>query len=213
MKALVAIPTLTRADLIVRNREFLEGLKSPDQALVLDNGYQQIDMHVPIERPRDKHSVSASWNLFLRRAFVDGRFDLLVILNDDIIWSAEHLKAAKLLIARRGDVDLFLSFLQFSVQVHRPSNILGVGYYDEQFPAYCNDDDYAIRLVHAGRTYERFPELDPLPGSISEGTPKEIPWKDANRLLFEKWGAGAFGINIPHATYYRTNRGVKSFSV
>jgi hypothetical protein len=213
MKAFVAIPTLSRADLLVRNRPFLESVKSPDLAIVIDNGNQKIDIDVPVYRPNGCMSVSGSWNYALRRAFVEGRFDLLVLLNDDIIWDSGRLKAAKHLVAERGDVDLFLSFLQFSVQVHRPSNLRSIGYYDNDFPAYCNDDDYAIRLVKSDRTYERFQELDPLPGSISEGTPKAIPWKEANRKLFEKWGAEAFGINIPYAPYYRTNRGVRKFSV
>lgn len=209
MRALVVIPTLTRADLLRRNRQFLEGIRSPDLAVVVDNGNQNIGIRTSIHRPVPCLSVSGSLNYALRRAFVENRFDLCVLLNDDIIWDKGKLNYAKHLVRTRRDVDLFLWNLQFSVQVHRPSNIETIGYYDEQFPAYCNDDDYAIRVVKTGRVYERFDGLDPLPGSISEGTPKPIPWKEANQKLFEKWGASAFGINIPHAPYYKTNRGVK----
>ena len=212
MRALIGIPTLSRADLLVRNKTFLEGITAPDSVLILDNGQQLIDIAVQVERPPEPLSVSASWNLLLERAFVRARFDLLILLNDDIVWGSSHLKAAKRLVAERRDVDLFLSFLQFSVQVHRPSNLKMIGRYDERFPAYCNDDDLAIRIVQAKRVWERFEELDPLPGSVSEGTPKPIPWADANRRLFEKWGSRAFGVNIPHASYYRTNRGVTNYS-
>ena len=209
MKALVAIPTITRVDLLNRLREFIEGIRSPDAVIVIDNGNQDVRIRTPLYCPAPPLSVSGAWNFALRRAFVENAFDLCVLLNDDIIWDKERLNYAKHLVKTRKDVDLFLGNLQFSVQVHRPSNLDTIGYYDERFPAYCNDDDYAIRIVKAGRVYERFDGLDPLPGSISEGSPKPVPWKDANRRLFEKWGASAFGVNIPHAPYYKTNRGVK----
>jgi hypothetical protein len=212
MKALIAIPTLTRADLLSRNRAFLESVQPPDFPLVIDNGHQEIDLKTTIYYPERPLSVSESWNHALRRAFVENDFDLCILLNDDIIWDSWRLRAAKRLAEIHKDVDLFLSFRQFSVQVHRPSNLTTIGYYDEQFPAYVNDDDYAIRIVKAGRIYERFEELEPLTGSISEGTKKAIPWKDANDRLFAKWGKDAFGINIPHAPYYRTNRGITNYS-
>ena len=212
MSALIGIPTLTRADLLARNKVFLESIREPDRVVIIDNGGQRINIDVPVRRPPVPLSVSASWNFFLELAFVRSRFDMLILLNDDIIWDSWRLRAAKRLVAERADVDLFLSFLQFSVQVHRPSNFRLIGRYDERFPAYCNDDDFAIRMVQAKRVWERFDDLDPLPGSISEGTIKPIPWKDANWKLLEKWGSKAFGANIPHAPYYRTNRGVTNYS-
>jgi GT2 family glycosyltransferase len=207
VKTLVAIPTLARADLLVRNREFLESIRPPDMAYVIDNGKQKINLGVPIERPVSNLGVSGSWNRFLRIAFLSNDFDLLVLLQDDIIWDAGRLAAAKRLAAKYPDVDLFLSYMQFAVQVHRPSAVESIGYYDERFhPAYCEDDDWAIRMTQAGRVYERFHELDPLPGSQIEGTHKPVPWKEQNAKLFEKWGAKAFGVNIPDAPWYRTNR-------
>ncbi len=211
-KLLVAIPTLSRADLLVRNKTFLEGVREPDEVLILDNGRQRIDISVPIEISSFNRGVSWSWNFFLRRAFISRNFDGLVILQDDIIWDAARLEAARRLIETKHDVDLFLSFLQFSVQVHRPDNVESIGFFDERFtPAYCEDDDYAILMTSLGRVYERFEELDPLPGSISEGTSKSlgVDWNAQNRKLFEKWGSKAFGVNIPHASWYRTNRGIR----
>lgn len=209
MKTLVAIPTLCRADLLIRNKEFLEGVRYPDQAIILDNGRQRIDIDVQIERTTENLGVPGSWNLFLRRAFLTRDFNALVLLQDDIIWDAEHLASAKKLLRFRKDVDLFLSNLQFSVQVHRRENIRTIGFYDERFhPAYCEDDDYAITMTQKGRVYERFDELNPLPGSISEGTMKPVTWKEQNQKLFEKWGAKAFGVNIPHAPWYKTNKNI-----
>lgn len=211
-KLLVAIPTLSRADLLIRNKPFLEAVRAPDEVLILDNGRQSIDIAVPIEKASFNRGVSWSWNFFLRRAFVSRDFDGLVILQDDIIWNIARLEAARKLLETRPDVDLFLSFLQFSVQIHRKENIDRIGCYDERFsPAYCEDDDYAILMTSLGRVYERFLELDPLPGSISQGTSKSIgvDWNAQNKKLFEKWGKKAFGVNIPHAPWYRTNRGIK----
>jgi GT2 family glycosyltransferase len=208
---LVAIPTLTRVDLLVRNRSFLEAIRPPDRALVLDNGRQEIPIDVPVERPQRNLGVSGSWNLFLRRAFVEGDFDGLAILQDDIIWSTGRLEAARRLLAGRADVDLFLSDLQFSVQVHRRGNETEIGFYDERyFPAYCEDDDYALTMISNGKIYERFRELDPLPGSITGGTKaeakKSCSWEEQHRKLVAKWGR-SFGINIPGKPWYRTNRG------
>lgn len=209
---MVAIPTLSRADLLIRNKSFLESVRLPDEVLILDNGRQSIDISVPVERASFNRGVSWSWNFFLRRAFVSRDFDALVLIQDDIIWDTARLESARKLLKAKKDVDLFLSNLQFSVQVHRKENIETIGYYDERFtPAYCEDDDYAILMTSIGRIYERFQELDPLPGSISEGTSKSIGvnWAEQNRKLFEKWGKKAFGVNIPHAPWYRTNRGIK----
>lgn len=216
MKLLVAIPTLSRADLLARNKTFLEGIRAPDRALVLDNGSQTIWIRVPIERSPKNLGVSGSWNLFLRRAFVEGDFDGLVILQDDIVWSAKQLEAARTLLATRSDVDLFLSDLQFSVQVHRRGNETSIGFYDERFfPAYCEDDDYALTIASKGRVYERFAELQPLPGSIFGGTKAEakrlVTWEEQHRKLVAKWGR-SFGINIPGKPWYKTNRGVELFS-
>lgn len=210
LRALVAIPTLCRADLLIRNKAFLEGLRFPDKALILDNGRQSIKINVPIERSPENLGVSGSWNLFLKRAFVDDRFDLLVLLQDDIIWDAGRLTAAKRLVVQRPDVDLLLSYLQFSVQIHRPSNLDTIGFYDERFGGgYCEDDEYAIRMTESKRAYERFSELDPLPGSQVEGTPKPVPWTEQYDKLVAKWGGKTFGVNIPNAPWYKTNRGTR----
>jgi GT2 family glycosyltransferase len=210
MKLLVAIPTLSRADLLSRNKTFLESIQDPDRALLVDNGNQKIDIDVPIIKPGKNLGVSGSWNLFLRQAFIDGNYDALVILQDDIIWNREKFAIARWLLLANPDVDLFLSNLQWSVQIHRPTNITTVGYFDEQFwPGYCEDDDYAIRMTRAGRIYQRFHELDPLPGSIHEGTKKSVPWQDQFDKLKAKWGDQTRGANIPGVPWYETNRGLK----
>ena len=207
MKVLVAIPTLSRADLLIRNKEFLEAIKAPDEVLLLDNGDQVIDIEVPIEHSENNLGVAGSWNFFLRRAFVERDFDGLVLLQDDIIWDMKRLSYAKDLLMFRKDVDLFLAYHQFSIQVHRRENVQTIGYYDERyFPAYCEDDDYAVTMTDLGRVYQRFHELDPLPGSIIEGTPKP-PGVEQSRKFVEKWGAKNFRVNAL-GPWYDTNRNI-----
>jgi GT2 family glycosyltransferase len=209
MRALIGIPTLTRADLLIRNREFLEGLAPEDEALIIDNGRQTIDMAVSIFRPTKNLGVSGSWNEFLRRAFCSPtKFDLLVILQDDIIWDEHCLAEAKRLLVENPDVDLLLSPFQFAVQVHRPSNIETIGFYDERFsPAWCEDDDYALTIIKRGRIYQRFISLDPLPGSISNGTGKDASWSEQKAKLVAKWGRD-FGVNDYAKPYFWSNRGL-----
>lgn len=210
MRILVGMLTMTRLDLLMRDKDFLESVLEPDKVLIIDNGDQKIDIDVPIVRPGKNIGISGAWNLLLRAAFITDKFDALVILQDDIIWDREKLAYAKWLLLANPDVDLFLSHLQWSVQIHRPSTITTVGYFDEQFwPSYCEDDDYTIRMIRAGRIYQRFHELDPLPGSISEGTRKLIPWQTQYGKLKAKWGPNPIQANIPHAPWYETNRGFK----
>lgn len=210
MRALVGIPTLTRADLLVRNKGFLEGLRPDDDALIIDNGRQEIGIQVPVERQWKNLGVGGSWNLLLRRAFLGThKFDLLVILQDDIIWDAARLTAAKRIMAAHPDVDLALSPFQFAVQVHRPANIETIGFYDERYyPAWCEDDDYAMTMDQRGRVYQRFVELDPLPGSLANGTDKAVPWHHQKAKLTAKWGRD-LAINDPGAPHFWTNRGVR----
>jgi hypothetical protein len=211
VKLLVTIPTLSRADLLLRNKKFLETIEPPDAVLILDNGNQKIDIRVPVERPGRNLGVPASWNLFLRRAFIDHDFDGLVLLQDDIIWDPIKLEMARELLASKPDVDLFLSYHQFSVQVHRALNLWRIGLYDERFsPALCEDDDYALTMTKVGRIYERFRSLDPLPGSLMDQTPKSTPWAAQNAKLKAKWGGNVRGINDPGNPWYVTNRGAIS---
>jgi hypothetical protein len=206
MKTLIGIPTLSRADLLLRNKDFLESVSTPDGVLIIDNGNQNIRIAVPIYRPGINLGVPKSWNYFLRTAFVDAPYDALVILQDDIIWSLEKLALAKDLLVKHPDVDLLLSPHLFSVQVHRKGNLSTIGPYDERFsPAWCEDDDYALTMTSKGRVYQRFVELDPLPGSIANGTLKPCSWGDQKKKLLEKWGSD-FNVNSPSAPYYMTNR-------
>ena len=103
-------------------------------------------------------------------------------------------------------MDLFLAHHQFSVQVHRPRTWFDVGAFDESFGlCYCEDDDYALRMTAAGRVYERFAELDPTPGSITERTIKPQSFAAAKQRFVAKWGCD-FYVNLRRCPAYATNR-------
>jgi len=212
MKMLIATATLTRHDLLnALYRPLALGLRGGDRLLVLDNGGQPIALPgraVEIVRSGWNLGVPASWNYFLRRAFIEGDFDALMILGDDVRIGSAQVAAAKALLDRHGDVDLLLSYSFFDVQVHRRGNERTIGFYDERFsPAWCEDDDYARTMIQRGRIYQRFHELDPLPGSILSGTTKPQPWERARRTFAEKWPDDPqFGINQTSAPHFRTNR-------
>ena len=118
------------------------------------------------------------------------------------------MRRAKQLLAENPDVDLLLSYSIFDVQVHRRSNIRTIGYFDERYsPAWCEDDDYALTMIKRGRIYERFHDLDPLPGSIQSGTEKPVSWNESRAKFAAKWPDDAyFGINAPGLPHFITNR-------
>lgn len=219
MRVLICLPTLSRSDLLIRNYTgFADSLEDGDHFFVLDNGKQNLpwqnsDRYI-CAIPPENLGISRSWNLFLTMAFVDGKYDACIFLQDDIIWTREHVDRAKQLLCteQHQKVDLFLAHHQFSVQVHRPSNIHTIGFFDESFVLpYCEDDNYALTIISKNRVYKRFHELNPLEGSITEGTPKPHSWEINYQKLVAKWGPhfkyldSHFRINFPDRHYYETN--------
>jgi hypothetical protein len=212
MKMLIATATLSRHDLLnALYRPLARGLRGGDRLLVLDNGGQPIALSgsaVEIVRSGQNPGVPASWNYFLRRAFVEEDYDALMILGDDVRIGPAQVAVAKALLERHGDVDLLLSYSFFDVQVHRRGNERTIGFYDERFsPAWCEDDDYARTMIERGRIYQRFRELDPLPGSVRSGTEKPEKPERGRRMFAAKWPDDPdFGVNNQSAPHYRTNR-------
>jgi hypothetical protein len=192
--------------------ELATNLDGNDYLLVLDNGNNQritlCGRAVEIVRSPANLGVPKSWNYFLRRAFVDGRFDALMILGDDVRIDSSQVRRAKQLLAENPDVDLLLSFSIFDVQVHRRNNVQTIGYFDERYsPAWCEDDDYALTMIKRGRIYERFHDLDPLPGSIVSGTEKSVSWHESRQKFAAKWPDDLyFGINALGLPHFITNR-------
>lgn len=208
VKIFVGMLTYVRADLLIRNKKFLESIEDPDFAMILDNGNQDINIKCCVYRPGVNVGITKAWNFFMKAAFETGSYDALVILQDDIVWDMKKLEIARRILVERDDVDFLLSPHLFSVQVQRRRNLEGIGLYDERFsPALCEDDDYALTMTSKGKVYERFVELDPLPGSIINGTPKTVPWGDQKKKLIAKWGFD-FGVNSPDGRSYQTNKGL-----
>jgi hypothetical protein len=199
------IPTLSRADLLNRNMPGLLAALGPgDHLIVLDNsdGKQTIDEPAGSVLLSPNRGVAGSWNMAMDLARRGG-FDALLILQDDIKWTKAGTDAARRLLTSTAGVDVFLSHLEWSVQLMRASAKLPR--HDERFRGWCGDDDYAMELTKRGLVYRRFHELNPAPGSTVGGTPKEEPREVTMALMRAKWGTDKFEVNNPGAPWYHTN--------
>ncbi len=198
--------------------DFAPSLEEGDHFFILDNGNQNLPWEntskYSCATPPFNLGVSRSWNVFLKMAFEKENFDACIILQDDIVWTTHHVNQAKNLLRdeKHQKVDLFLAHHQFSIQVHRASNIHTIGYYDETFsPAWCEDDDYALTMITKNRIYKRFHELNPADGSMTEGTTKPNAWQENHAKLKAKWGHqfkfldSCFGVNFQDRHYYESN--------
>lgn len=199
-KVLIGISSENRAELLARSGTFLEGVTAPDGVLVVESGRS--------ERGR---GVAASWNHLLRKAFVEGDYDVLVLLHDDVPWSVERLGETKRLMAAHPDIDLMLSSSESGVQVHRRCNPGNIGFYDEDLDSVdATVDDYLLRMILGGRVYQRFAIIDPLNGrtawdgsaSARDGT---------HRASFrKKWPQySGFTSNLSEKPYYHSNRTIR----
>ena len=64
-----------------------------------------------------------------------------------------------------------------------------------------------LSMTKRGRVYERFHQLDPLPGSVRGGTEKPVEWQVSRAIFREKWPEdGDFGVNLAAQPRFVTNR-------
>jgi len=216
-RIMVATATLSRADLLNANyAQMAANLRPGDRLLILDNGRQNIRLPagpgVEIVTAEANVGVSAAWNFFLQRAFERDKFDGLIILGDDIKWDTYRIEAARRLLVERPDIHLFLSGSAFDIHMHRPETYQRVGLFDEAFsPAWCEDDDYAMRVMVAGLHYWRFRQMNPLSGSVHGGT--ALPYGVARARFAAKWPEDPrFGINYAQYGHYLSNIGLPDMS-
>ncbi len=210
MRVLVATATIARQGLVnALYRPLAAGLRGADRLLVLDGGGQPIVLPggaVEVVRWEGDAGAAEAWNHCLRRAFVEADYDALMILGDNVRLGAAQVAAAKALLARHADVDLLLSYWGFDVQVHRRGNERTIGPFDARFGPAASDD-YGRTMTERGRLYQRFHELDPLPGSVHGAT--RTPQDGDRRAFASKWpGEPYFEVNRPSAPHYHTNRHV-----
>lgn len=164
MLVTLAVPTLTRYDLLVKLIESAErGSRKPDRYFIVDNGghlrANLDDGKLVFPTVKDMQivaaanmGVAASWNLALRRCG-----DWTIISGDDVelhertiekfIVAAEapELQDCGMLVTDQVGVP------EWSLFLHKIALTERVGWYDQKFwPAYYEDNDYAYRMKLAG---------------------------------------------------------------
>lgn len=139
---------------------------STDGTLQVLNDLSKISNQI-IMRNMKRISLSAAWNMGLKRAMQDLEFKYAFVINNDIIfepYSLEHLVA----FAKTHPEYVLMSGLNTRIWKKRPNEvaedacnfsafliakecILKVGLFDENFlGAYFEDNDYALRVKKAG---------------------------------------------------------------
>ena len=165
-KLVIAIPSLTRYDLLSRLCHILDSNAAkifPLKIIVLDNGgsltessyFQDIvqncrDLTIEPITPSYNVGVASSWNYFIRE------YGQCIIANDDVTFSAKSINAFLRAAASNPKTVIFENDHQIggfsTFFVNLPSYWLSMGGFDELFnPAYFEDNDCRYRLRLAGR--------------------------------------------------------------
>jgi len=139
---------------------------STDGTLQLLNDLQKISNQI-IMRNMKRISLSAAWNMGLRRAMQDLEFKYAFVINNDIIFEPYTLEQ-HVNFAQSHPEYVLMSGLNTRIWKKRPNEVaegacnfsaffitksclLKVGLFDENFlGAYFEDNDYALRVKKAG---------------------------------------------------------------
>lgn len=143
---ILGVPCLNRHDLLDNLIDsVLSGSRVPSEILVVDNSGAYVntweDDGVRVIHSGKNLGVAASWNLLLRHG-------ASIISNDDIDFGFNTFEKMS---AALGDGHLFVEVVRWALFGQSPKVAETIGFYDEGFfPAYYEDNDYEIRLRHAG---------------------------------------------------------------
>lgn len=206
-KFAIGIPTLNRFDLLKPALLYYEKDFPNTKIFILDNGKQEITSDAEIMRNKNirvlesekNRGVAASWNVLCDEIFKSHDF-ALILNDDDYLGADEGVVNAIVAFALseeykgrfycpithgRPDFDSFL----ISKEIFEK-----VGRFDEKFyPAYYEDDDYIVRLHHAGVVIQNVTLLHPILNRNTSSIGSIIGCNqlvENNRLYFlEKWGS------------------------
>lgn len=193
----ICIPTINRADLLLKALETYKVKFSGTEILVLDNGNQPELLQRASEFPNmtlltsgEKNiGVAASWNALVQRAFE--KYEYAFVLNDDVIMGVSE-----------DDIVKFINkfdFLFAKGEKYWSSFILSkecyatIGSFDEKFfPAYFEDMDYEYRMKLAGvRVITNSiltPEVYVNSGSSEKDRSLLSNYKQNEQYYIAKWG-------------------------
>jgi len=221
-KYAIGIPTLNRLDLLYPALLYYEIDFPNTKKIIVDNGNQDLGWNLDkvsamvIENEKNV-GVAASWNQLCKAIFKEHEYAL--ILNDDIY------------LGRQGwQIDSFFTWLDMQTLENGPLSradfFVGpkdwcafiiskkcyeeVGEFDDRFfPAYYEDNDYAMRMKLMGKKIETVPFLDPSVFRGSESMKKDsgINGEESKKKYIEKWG-GLPGEEMKNAIVMRLKKEV-----
>jgi len=202
-KYAIGIPTLNRLDLLYPAMLYYEIDFPNTKKFIVDNGNQDLGWNLDkvsatiIENEKNI-GVAASWNQLCRQIFKEHEY--AIILNDDIYlgrqdWCIDSfftwLDMQTLENKPLSRADFFVGPRDWCAFIIPKKTFEDVGDFDERFfPAYYEDNDYAMRMKLMGKKIEILPFLDPALFRSSETIKKDsgIKAEESKKNYIQKWG-------------------------
>ena len=230
-KYAIGIPTLNRMDLLYPAMLYYEIDFPNTEKFIVDNGNQDLGWNLEnisatiIENEKNV-GVAASWNQLCKAIFKEHEYAL--ILNDDIYlgrqeweinsffdWLEINLGIEdKIGVINAITADFFVGPKDWCAFIISKKCYEQIGEFDDRFfPAYYEDNDYAMRMKLMGKKLEIIPFLEPLVFRASDSMKKdsEIKGDESKKKYIEKWG-GLPGEEMKNAIVMRLKRKVPDFT-
>lgn len=214
-KYAIGIPTLNRLDLLYPAMLYYENDFPNVKKFIVDNGKQDLGwnldkVNATIIENEENIGVAASWNRLCREIFKEHEYAL--IMNDDIYLGRQEWQIDSFmdLIEIRGltEAEFFVGEKDWCSFIISKKCYEDIGEFDERFfPAYYEDNDYAMRLKLMGKRIEYLPFLTPSVFRGSETMKKDpsIKGEESKKKYIEKWG-GLPGEEMKNAIVMRLKR-------
>jgi hypothetical protein len=226
-KYAIGIPTLNRLDLLYPAMLYYEIDFPNTEKFIVDNGNQDLgwnleNISATIIENENNVGVAASWNQLCKAIFKE--HDYALILNDDIYlgrqewainsffdWLEMNLGIEDKIGVRNAiTADFFVGPKDWCAFIISKKCYEQIGEFDDRFfPAYYEDNDYAMRMKLMGKKLEIVPFLEPAVFRSSETMKKdsEIKGEESKQKYIEKWG-GLPGEEMKNAIVMRLKRKV-----
>lgn len=214
-KYAIGIPTINRLDLLYPAMLYYETDFPKTEKFIVDNGNQDLGwnlykVNATIIENEKNVGVAASWNQLCKAIFKEHEYAL--ILNDDIYLGRQEwqLNSFFTWLELNPNADFFLGPRDWCAFLVSKKCYEDVGEFDERFfPAYYEDNDYAMRMKLMGKKMEIVPFLDPAVFRVSESIKKDsgIKGDESKKEYIKKWG-GLPGEEMKNAIVMRLKRKV-----
>jgi len=193
----LGVPTLCRYDLLQQLLDLAErGTLKPSGYVIVDNGGEararlKLPPNTELIEPGRNLGVAASWNVLLEAAVNEP----IVISNDDVALGSSDFGR----IAAAATKHPLVTALGWSLFAQSPECTREVGWYDEGFLAYYEDQDYSYRARLCRMPRKEIAVGATHVGSATIAVARNIS-SEASALYYRaKWGGtpGAEGFTEP----------------